>query len=513
MRIAYIFLIVILLYGNFAAAADWLEKIRSYDMNDYSLGVSVSIQQNPYIGGEHSTFAYPYLTAFTDDTLSDSWFIIRDGGYGGRWITETGWELGAIGRVNTLGLGNSQAPELQGITDRKWTLEIGPTVGYRGWPVQLHWTYWQEVTGRHNGFSSELAVTYPIERNNGFIIPRLHAIYQSADYADYYFGVSSTEALPTRPEYVPGSGWSTQADIRLGYELSPQWLLTAKVGVKWLGSNVTDSPIIDRDRTWFGSIGLAYNADIFNPADFDNYDRQLPTFDIRVGAFFSDVSTTIRLDADDGEPGLEIDLEDRLDAPASGTAIEVEGLWRIGQHHRLELGYFELVREARNIVAEDLVIGRLRAKQGDEVRSKIDYSSLRFTYTFYLMRDSQKEFGVMAGLHFTDLETNISVDGFPDVQKSRSSAPLPVIGLNAAIFFGEKTSLRGRIHFFRTDFDQHEGSLNYASLDLERRFGKRTWMGLGYNYYGTRLSSRESSVRSNLEIRHHGPVVYFSVGF
>ena len=36
-----------------AAADNLLDWVRSYDMNDYSLGVAVAARQNPYIGGEN----------------------------------------------------------------------------------------------------------------------------------------------------------------------------------------------------------------------------------------------------------------------------------------------------------------------------------------------------------------------------------------------------------------------------------------------------------------------------
>jgi outer membrane scaffolding protein for murein synthesis (MipA/OmpV family) len=490
-----------------------LDAIRSYDMNDYSLGVAVASRQNPYIGGENGTIAYPYLTSFTDDSLSDSWFIIRDGGYGIRWITDNDWELGAIGRLRTLGLGNSKAEELVGIADRKWTIELGPTIGYRRWPLQIHYTYWAEVTGRHGGNTNDLTLSYPFDTRRGFVVPRIRATYESAQHTRYYFSVSEAEATPTRPAYAPGSHWNYGADLRIGYELSPKWLLTTTIGVEFLGSEARNSPIVGRDKVWFGNVGLAHNADVFNPTAFDNFKRQLPTFDIRVGAFFNNISTTIKQETANGIPGFEIELEDVLGVADTGTAIEVDALWRIGQHHRLELGYFELVRNSTTVTDESLVVGSSTYNEGSVVNSTTDYSSLRFTYTFFLMRDSQKELGVTAGLHLTDLATNISSDEFPDVQKTQSSLPLPVIGLNGAVFLGEKTTLRARVHIFRTDFDQVEGSLNYAALDVERRIGDKTWIGIGYNYYGTNLTSRDDGVTAGLEVRHHGPVAFFTVGF
>lgn len=505
--------IVFLAASPAAVAGNLLDWIRSYDMNDYSFGLAVSTRQSPYIGGENGTIAYPYLTSFTHSSMSDGWFLIRDGGYGIRRVTDTEWELGAIARIQTLGLGNSEADELTGVADRKWAVEFGPTIGYRGWPIHINWTYWGEVTDRHGGFTTDLALSYPIRIGRGFVVPRVDAIYNSSDFNEYYFAVTDAEATPTRPSYRPGSSFNTRARLRIGYALTPNWLLSATVGVEWLGSDIINSPIVGRDEIVFGNVGLAYNADLFNPTAFDSFDRRLPTFDVRVGAFFSNSNSKLTRDTADGVPGIEIDVEGILDVANDETAIEVDAIWRIGEHHQLEFGFFELVRDGTATLEDDLVFGDALYPAGTDVKTRIDYSSLRFGYTLYLMRDAQKELGVMAGLHLTELAMNVRADDTPLIEKSRSNTPLPVIGLNGAVFFGERTALRARIHIFRTDFDQHEGSLNYAALDLERRFGNRFSVGIGYNFYGIRLRSRDKGLNGALTIRHHGPVIYTAFGF
>ena len=67
--------------------------------------------------------------------------------------------------------------------------------------------------------------------------------------------------------------------------------------------------------------------------------------------------------------------------------------------------------------------------------------------------------------------------------------------------------------FFRTDFDRYEGSLNYAALDLQHRIGKNVSVGVGYNFYGMKLTSNDSDVNGYLKVRHHGPVVFFTIGY
>ena len=88
-------------------------------------------------------------------------------------------------------------------------------------------------------------------------MPALKFTYMSDDYSDYYFGVSQVEMTPSRPEYQPGSVVNTWAGFTVGYRLSPQWLLTSTVGLEFLDSAVTASPIVDRDQLWSASVGLA----------------------------------------------------------------------------------------------------------------------------------------------------------------------------------------------------------------------------------------------------------------
>ena len=104
--------------GAAASLSDILDSIRAYDLNDYALGISLSAAESPYIGGENLVIAYPYLTSFRHPSLTDDWFLVSQGDLGFRLINDAGWEFGAVGRVQTLGLGNSTDPALRGLDAR-----------------------------------------------------------------------------------------------------------------------------------------------------------------------------------------------------------------------------------------------------------------------------------------------------------------------------------------------------------------------------------------------------------
>jgi len=503
----------LLLSTNLAYGDSWLDYIRNYDLNDYAFGIALSTEQNPYAGSKNGTIAYPYLTSFRDSAFTDDWFLIRDGGLGARWNSDNGWELGAIARVQTLGLGNHDSEDLLGIADRKWTIEAGPTIGWRGWPVHISWTTFFEPTDRHAGSISQFAVSLPMEWSRGYVVPSIEATYQSNDYVDYYYSVTAAEATASRLEYVPGSATNTALRIRWGYALSDDWLLSGRLGVELLDSEISASPIVDRDRIWSATLGLAYNANIFQPREYDGSAPVLPQFDIKVGAFQDHIDSQVTRDTSNGVPGFAVDIEEILGAPGEKTVLQLDGTLRFGHYHRLELGFFELNRNAVVTLENDINFGDELFIAGTEVDSHINAKTLTVSYGYSLIRDAQKEIGIMGGVHYTSVDTNIASAASGQAERSNAATPLPIIGAFASLFLKEKLTVNAKLQMFRSDFGQYEGSMNYASIDIQRRFGEHVSVGMGYTIYDMKLRSRDSDVNGYLKIRHHGPAAFVSVGY
>ncbi len=509
----HLLLLGCLLVSEGAFAGPLLDYLRDYDLNDFALGLAVTGQQNPYTGAESSAYAYPYLTSFRDSAFTDDWFLIREGDMGVRWLSESGWELGAVGRIQTLGFGNSESDDLLGIADRKWTVEVGPIIGWRGWPVHINFKTYVEATDRHEGTTSQLALSLPMEWPRGYLVPSIELIHQNSDYVSYYYEVTDAEATPTRPAYSPDAASNLSFKARWGYALNDKWLLSGAIGLETLGSSIADSPIVERDDIWSARIGLAYNTDVFQPRAYDNSAPRTPKFDLRISAFQDSISTKVARDTSDGVPGFETDIEDFLGAADEETVLQVDATVRLGHYHRLEFGYFELSRNSTTTLSRDLVFGDEIFPAGTIVDTRVGAKILRAGYSYSLMRDAQKELGVMIGVHFADFETDISADTTGQAERSSAGTPLPVIGAHGSVFLNEKTTVGAKLQIFRTDFDRYEGSLNFASLDIQYRVADAISVGLGYNYYGMKLSSRESGVNGHIDVRHHGPAAFLTIGF
>ena len=492
---------------------DMLEYLRSYDLNDYALGVAYSQSQNPFIGGSPSGFAYPYLTSFRHMAFTDDWLILTGGELGFRWVNDQGWILGAVGRINTMSSGSATIEELLGLDVREWVAEVSPVVGYRRWPVHFDFRYYAPIFSERGGPSSEFSASLPFEFDWGWLVPEVTLIHSSSERNEYYFGLQPSVDRPNIPEYTPGSSQHPSVGLNFGYAIANKWLLSGSVRHEWLPSEVSNSPLVVNDGLWHWNLGVAYNSDIFRVPEGELESFRTPGFELRAGLYFNNISSKIiRLPADGG-PAEEIELEDVLGVDKSDDVLSAEAIWRFGHYHRIQAGYFELGRESTTTLLQDLTIGDETFPAGASIDVIADIDIARIAYGFSLMNDAQKELGVLVGMHIADVETVVRSEDTGQEVSSRADTPLPVIGVYGSVALTDRLDLGANIEIFRMEFDTYEGSLNAFNLNLTYFFTNRMGAGVGYNYFSMDLDSPEGGLRGSTQIRHHGPILFATFTF
>lgn len=116
----------------------------------------------------------------------------------------------------------------------------------------------QDISGEHDGQEVELTLnrTWTIA---GFgVRPGLSLMWLSEDTVDYFFGVSSSEARPGRPEYSPGSSFEFGAELLIERPLFGNFSAVALGGISTFGNEITDSPLVDRDYEPGCALGVLY---------------------------------------------------------------------------------------------------------------------------------------------------------------------------------------------------------------------------------------------------------------
>ena len=503
----------LVLLGHQANANRILDHIRNYDLNDYSLGVALSVSQNPFTNSNNSTILYPYLTSFNHPSFTDDWLLLTDGELGVRRVFQNGWEYGAVGRIQTLSLGSDRPPELQGLLDREWALELAPFVGYRGWPVHLQYKPFKEITGRHGGWEHNFRLSYPINLDKGFVIPSLSIQHMDDTYTDYYFSVTEIESRPGRPVYDPGPATNLRAQLRIGYRVWEKWLLTLRVAYEFLDDEIQNSPIVDKEGTWATSVGLAYNADIFRPREFDEDIGPIPRLSIRAGVFQNHVNTVIRTVDMNGVPNPPYEVGRNSAGSEDGTAHQLEAVLRVGHFHKLEFGYFDFERELISTLERPVQIRDTVFDEGSDVVLRSGLEVGRIGYSYSLMHDGQKELSIMGGIHNAKVTTELFRVGDGEIETAEASSPLPVIGLSGHISLGEKTNLGARLHFFALDFDDFEGNMSTVNVAVEHRLWEAFSVGVGYNYFRMKLEADSFDFRGSITTTHHGPFMFLGVHF
>jgi len=173
-----------------------------------------------------------------------------------------GWSARGLAKVRFEGYDEDDSNFLRGMDDREWTLELGGALSrVLDWG-RLTADFSADVLGEHDGY--ELALSYGYDFNGVFELPDLRVTpsvgvnYRSSRLNDYYYGVRGSEAIAGRPRYNAGDSTGLATGLRLNYKLDEKWSLMVLVSLEWLGDEITDSPIVDKDYVMSSLVGIMY---------------------------------------------------------------------------------------------------------------------------------------------------------------------------------------------------------------------------------------------------------------
>jgi outer membrane protein len=159
-----------------------------------------------------------------------------------------------------MGYDADDADSLSGMDNRDISLDGG---------VQLKWVIQQveglsvnigattDLMSKHEGQEVTLAGKKVFKGKIYQIIPEAGVKWQSSDLVDYYYGVRDSEVASGRPAYEPDSVIDPFVASRLYLGLSENWILISRVGYEFLGAEIQDSPIVDKDGIFSMLIGVA----------------------------------------------------------------------------------------------------------------------------------------------------------------------------------------------------------------------------------------------------------------
>ena len=449
------------------STAGLLDSLRAIDINDYAVGMGVSTTENIYVGGADSQTIYPFLTKLVPSALHDDVVFGRDGAYGVRWLPENGLEIGALAKLQTLGFEAGDSELLEGLPDRAWTVEAGPTVGWRG-PVHVDWTSYLDVLRNHRGANHLLRLSVPRAFPRGYVIPEIGFHRYTDQFVDYYYGVPSYAATPGRPAYVGEAANGLSVGVAWGVRVTTHWIFTGVLDVERFDSQISNSPIVDDDDQTRLTLQVTYDGAPF---------------------FVPEAPVSFRVNLDLALATIEGDSPDA----SSDSLGYFEAGVRFGRRHRAVFGGFDATYSHMADIG---------------IESEIRIRNLQLLYGYDVLDDRQKTVTIEAGLHIDQISSDDD-----ELRLGRSTKPLPMLAVDAAAHFESRFSLRAKLHLLMLNGEHYSGRQLFASFGLFHRTFDNVSLGVGYVFNRVALSSGEPELAARIEPLHQGPSLLVSASF
>jgi outer membrane protein len=177
-------------------------------------------------------------------------------------VRQKDWSVKAVAKLRTDGYDADDSSDLAGMSDRDVSVDVGVGLTVGGAWGNVEMDLLTDALGKHKGQEITLTYAKPLRGPLGIekltLSPLLGLSWRSKQLNDYYYGVRAGEVQRRRALYDSGSCVNPTAGLMLNYELSERWSIFGMFQNEWLGSEITDSPVVDEHHISSLIIGLLY---------------------------------------------------------------------------------------------------------------------------------------------------------------------------------------------------------------------------------------------------------------
>lgn len=181
-----------------------------------------------------------------------------------RWVFyyDDGLMVSALGKLRYEGYRSSESRHLRGMSNRRATVEAGLSLAQDFSWGQLTAEWVSDALHEHKGHEIRLLANRRFAQVFGAehlaVTPGVGVNWRSKQLNDYYYGVERNEATGDRRAYNVGSTMGLLTSVRMDYAIDARWNLFGAVSVEWLGSEISDSPIVEQHHRTSVFIGAMY---------------------------------------------------------------------------------------------------------------------------------------------------------------------------------------------------------------------------------------------------------------
>ncbi len=239
--------------STFALGVNAQEGGPDEEDSQYMIGIMAGNDQSIYLGGDDEIQPFPFIQARWGN------FFIGGPGIGYYLYEENNWEISAS--LSLDGVGDNDRDNSSILADMP---EFDTVVmGELNFSKETEWgefglSLGTDISGTHDGYTAELEYGYPMFLGGWMVEPSLAVKYQSKEVNQYFFGVEQKYVRADRAFYQADAGVNYSAGITAMYPFKKRHALLLNVEYEAYSTEITDSPIVDRDNTLNVGIGYVY---------------------------------------------------------------------------------------------------------------------------------------------------------------------------------------------------------------------------------------------------------------
>ena len=231
---------------------------------------------------------------------------------------------------------------------------------------------------------------------------------------------------------------------------------------------------------------------------------------IAAAGYWPDIDTTLRVNGAGGRLGTKLDLERDLGLKDRDTLFAGALNWNIARRHSLDLLYFDLSRTGEKPIEFDIDFRDFHYPIRTTIESFFDTEVWRLSYGYAFVADDRQRLSAQLGIHYTTIAAGLGREALR--AEAKTDVPLPVLGLAYQRRLGEHFLLDVRAQVFRLEFDDIDGSLDNATVNLQYAPIRNLSIFVGYNYYMIDVDVTKERWRGSFDFNYHGPWAGVIVG-
>lgn len=220
---------------------------------DASLGVASSWQQSYVIGEDDDPKYLPYIN------VQYGLFVLNYDGLGITKKVGKADQFSALFNLRESTIDHGDNDVLSNLKKRDDATDLALLWTHNTSLVDFTGGVVFDVSDTHQGYEALLGLSKQyVTQKFGIFKPAATISYQSEDLVDYYYGVSTAEADAKIAAYEGDASVNAQLSFTHIYPINDNWHTATVVSYDYLGSGISDSPIVERDNYWTGALALFY---------------------------------------------------------------------------------------------------------------------------------------------------------------------------------------------------------------------------------------------------------------